>query len=401
MKQLTFICQPFFPDQSSTSQLFSPLVSDLSNSGWGIQVFCGFPGTKEKGRVPRCEVWQGIRIRRCGLRIPVKQSYLHRAVSYFVFLLEVSVRLLFVRQPSIWLGVTNPPFTAHLLAIISLIRRHHFNYFFLDIYPEGLIGRGLLRESSFVVFLWTLINGWAYRRAAKIFVLGRDMIPLLTQRYWLPVEKITYFPHWSAVECDAALPFEQSKFVQEWELKGKFVVQYSGNMGIWNDMESLVTVAHTLRADTEISFVFIGGGIGYEGARVLAKNLELENIQWKNFVPFEDLKHSLAACHVSLVSLSAGLEGVAVPCKLYGILASGRAVVAQVPEKSEVAMCVQENKCGVVTPPGNVDHLKNMLLYLKGNTKITKGMGENAFSAYQEQYTLHTAFVRMKDLLRS
>ena len=118
-------------------------------------------------------------------------------------------------------------------------------------------------------------------------------------------------------------------------------------------------------------------------------------------VPFEDLKHSLAACHVSLVSLSAGLEGVAVPCKLYGILASGRAVVAQVPEKSEVAMCVQENKCGVVTPPGNVDHLKNMLLYLKGNTKITKGMGDNAFTAYQEYYTLHTASARMKDLLRS
>ena len=107
-------------------------------------------------------------------------------------------------------------------------------------------------------------------------------------------------------------------------------------MGIWNDMESLVTVAHTLRADTEIRFVFIGGGIGYEGARVLARKLELENILWKNFIPLEDLRHSLAACHVSLVSLSTGLEGVAVPCKLYGILASGRAVVAQVPERSEL-----------------------------------------------------------------
>ena len=88
------------------------------------------------------------------------------------------------------------------------------------------------------------------------------MVPLLTKRYGLPAERITYFPHWSAVECDAAMSFDQSRFVQEWQLQGKFVVQYSGNMGIWNDMEGLVTVAHTLRYDTGIRFVFIGGGIG-------------------------------------------------------------------------------------------------------------------------------------------
>ncbi len=361
-------------------------------------MLCGFPATKDNGRLPRLEVWEGIKIRRCGLRIPIKRSYLHRAVSYVVFLLEVGTRLFFARQPAVWLGVTNPPFTAHLLALIALIRRHYFNYFFLDIYPEGLIGRGLLRESSLIVFLWTLINGWAYRRAAQIFVLGRDMIPLLTKRYGLQVEKITYFPHWSAVECGTAISFEQSRFVQEWGLQGKFVVQYSGNMGIWNDMEGFVTVAHTLRYDKEIMFVFIGGGIGYDKARILARTLELENILWKNFVPLEDLQHSLAACHVSLVSLSTGLEGVAVPCKLYGILASGRAVVAQVPKESEVAMCVQENKCGIVAPPGNVDLLKNELLYLKRNPKFTKEMGDNAFTAYQEHYTLHTAFTRMNDL---
>ena len=88
--------------------------------------------------------------------------------------------------------------------------------------------------------------------------------------------------------------------------------------------------AKKLEGEKHIQFVFIGDGRRKNEAKELASVLRCKNVQWHEFVELEDLPESLAACHVSLISLHSDLEGVAVPCKLYGILASGRAVVAQV-----------------------------------------------------------------------
>ena len=94
------------------------------------------------------------------------------------------------------------------------------------------------------------------------------------------------------------------------------MVQYSGNMGLWHDIENFVLAAKRLEEKPHIQFVFIGGGRRRNQAELLASELGCANIQWHDFVKLEDLSESLAACHVSLISLRAGLEGVAVPCKL-------------------------------------------------------------------------------------
>jgi glycosyltransferase involved in cell wall biosynthesis len=79
---------------------------------------------------------------------------------------------------------------------------------------------------------------------------------------------------------------------------------------------------------------------------------------------------------------------VAVPCKLYGILASGRAVVAQVPARSEVARVVEEERCGVVVPPADAGALAREIRRLAQAPEEVERMGERAFAAYREKYTL-------------
>ena len=98
-----------------------------------------------------------------------------------------------------------------------------------------------------------------------------------------------------------------------------------------------------------------------------------------------------SACHISLISLRHGLRGIAVPCKLYGILASGRTVVAQTPADSEVALTVIENRCGVVVEPENTDQLARTLVHLKNNPTEVEAMGQRAFLAYKSKYTVSSA----------
>ena len=397
--KLIFICQVFYPDKTSTSQLFTPLIQSLRKQGIEVLVICGFPVKGDSSKVLRKEEFNGVTIKRCGLRLPLKRNFILRSVAYLTFLFETLFNLLCSPNEARWLGVTNPPFLAWILAFSAVVKRRSYCFFFHDLHPEGLVALGSLSRSVWYVKTWKAINRWSYRYANHLLVLGRDMIPLLSKEYGLNSEKLIYLPHWSASELRSPVAFSESKFTRYLKLKDKFVVQYSGNMGLWHDIESFVFAAKQLEEERHIQFVFIGGGLRRNQAELLALELECMNIQWHDFVELKDLPESLAACHISLISLRAGLEGVAVPCKLYGILAAGRAVVAQVPADSEVSLAVNEHKCGVVVHPGDLDELVNVLKRLSDNPNEVDSMGCNAFAAYEQYYRIENAVQSLKSEL--
>lgn len=399
--KLVLVCQVFHPDTMSTSQLLSPLFKELSADGWDVEVLSGYPALDASERLPKREVWNGVRIRRCGLRLPLKRNLFYRGLTYLTYLCESWVCLMRSDRAAHWFAVTNPPFASWILGFASWLRRRKFTYMFQDIQPEGLVALGDINGTKAYVRLWKMLNRWSYARAEKVVVLGRDMNSLLTSNYGIPENRISYLPHWSAAEVSEPIDFSDSSFTDKWQLRDKFVVQYSGNMGLWHDMHTFVQAAKKLESDEKIQFVFIGGGIRLQAARKLAEELQVANIQWRDFVPLEDLSQSLAACHVSLISLRDGLNGIAVPCKLYGILASGRAIIAQVPSETEVSLTVEENDCGCVVAPGDILGLASAILKLANDEAERTRMGQNAFSAYREKYQLESGVSRMQEILNT
>ena len=87
---------------------------------------------------------------------------------------------------------------------------------------------------------------------------------------------------WSNINIKVPLSFENSKYVKEWNLYEKFVVQYSGNMGLWHDINTFIMAAKELEKSRHIQFVFIGDGIRKKNAKKLADDLEVKNISHLN-----------------------------------------------------------------------------------------------------------------------
>jgi GDP-D-mannose 3', 5'-epimerase len=161
-------------------------------------------------------------------------------------------------------------------------------------------------------------------------------------------------------------------------------------MGLWHDMDGIVRAAERLRDDPRVAFVLIGDGIRRASAQRLARKLALTKVLWRDFVPAERLAESLSGCHAALISLRKGLHGITVPSKLYGIMAAGRPLLAQVPPGSEIAMTVDERRCGLVAPPGDVDGLASAIRHLVDRPGLAH-MGGNAFSFYRSRYTVEHA----------
>lgn len=399
MRPVVVISQAFYPDSVSTSQLLSELLPRLGEEGIPIRVLCGF-GFRADGTGPTVRRGQlgTVAIERCGLNVSTKGSSVTRALSTLSFLVHVGWRLLWIRRYHLVFGVTVPPFMAIVLGVVSLLRPLRYQYMLQDTYPEGLVALGRLSGRSPLTRLWRSLNRLGYRRAQRIVVLGRDMVPLLTEGYGIPPERISYVPHWSAVEMDRVVSFESSPLAAQLGISGKFVVQYSGNMGLWHDTDTIIRAAEKLQCDEHIHFLFIGDGMRRRSSEEMARRLGLRNVTWLDYMPKERLAETLTCCHAALISLREGLQGAAVPCKLYGILASGRAVIAQVPEGSEVSSTVQEENCGVVVPPGSAEGLAQAIRDLAADPEKAASMGARAFAAYRSKYTLDQAVETFRQL---
>ncbi|MBF0481985.1 MAG: glycosyltransferase family 4 protein [Desulfovibrionaceae bacterium] len=396
-RDIEFFCQTFYPDTISTSQLFTGLLTRLAEAGRGVTVYCGYPA-KGAENLPRREVYRGVRIRRLGLNVALKKSLFHRLASYLSYLGGSFAAMMRLKKDALVFGVTNPPFMLNLLWLASLLRGFKYQYMLLDIYPEGLAKVGLLSEKSLAFSLWSRLNAWGYDRADKLVVLGRDMTPLLTDAYRQPPEKIVYIPHWSPHAGEEPPRFEDNPMAEELGLRDFFVVQYSGNMGLWHDIDGLVETARLLRGEESIRFLFIGDGRRRAKAMELAARHGLTNIVWLDYLPLERLGVSLPCCHAALISLRDGCEGVAVPCKLYGVMASGRAILAQVPAASEVALAVTESGCGLVTPPGDPAALAEAVLTLARDRSGAREMGLRASREYARKYTIEQAVLHFSRL---
>jgi len=384
--EVTVICQVFHPDAQSTSQLLSGVLADVAASGHRVTVWSGYPGLHGGTPPANRETWRGLEIRRMGWRASVKKSAVSRALSYLSFTLAVWLRLVFGRGGRHVLAVTNPPFMPVVVWLASVLRGHRCKYMLQDIYPEGLTAVGRLRSGSFVDCLWHALNRRAFAAAVDVWVLGRDMAALVQNDYGVPASRIRIVPHWSPVE-EPVRPAGETRLWARLGFGERFVVQYSGNMGLWHDLDTIVRAAARLRERDDIRFLFIGAGMRQAAAEALARELSLTNVTWLPYQDRENLSDALACCDVALISQRAGLSGVAVPCKLYGILAAGRAIVAQVPADSEVALTVTEEACGVVVAPGDAAALVDRITALAGDRTSVQRMGARARAGYEAHYT--------------
>ncbi len=395
-KRLTLFCQVFHPDDQSTAQLLSDWTAALVGRGWDIRVVCGFPPKQGAAPIPPRETWRGVEIRRVGLRLDFKRSLTRRGVHYAAYLVGAACELL--REPKrLALVITNPPFLPIFAALVRKLRNGCYAIEVQDLYPDGLVEVGKLADGV-VARWWKLLNRFAFGGAKFTLVLGRDMRERLLSAYALPSESVVVLPHWSPVEVDAPRLFESSDLVRQNCLENYFVVQYSGNMGLWHDIEQIVEAAALLRNQIHIRFLMIGSGMRRTAAEALSRKRGLGNILWLPLLPKQQLADSLSACHVALISQREGLEGVAVPCKLYGILASGRCIIGAVPENSEIARVLSEEDCGYQVRPGDAQGLAQAIVYLSQNPDLAATMGQNARSAYQRIYTLKNALDRFEKL---
>ncbi len=398
MKHFFLISQVFYPDEVSTANLFTKLSERLAQEDdVHVTVWCAQPSYHVRKKQPRKMVYNNISIHYIATTQFPKNHKLGRVINYLTFMLGIIGKLLFSRSKTPVFTHTTPPAMGIIIALLCKLKKRPFNFVLLDIFPEGLIRLGKLKRNAIISRFWELANAFTFRNSERIVVIGRDMQRWVEASHPKLSDKLHYIPLWQDEQLIKPKVFDENPFVKKYGLEDKFVVQYSGNMGLWNDMNTIGRAVN--KSDEDTHFVFIGGGMRKNELFAAIDENRKERYLALPFLSNEDYAYAVTACHVALVSMEEGLEGMAVPSKIIGILAAGIPVVAVVPDASEVARIVREQKCGIVVQPGEVEQLSTAILHLKENPELRKEMARQARAAFEKNHTTKAIAHRYKSLL--
>ena len=400
MNRFFLITQVFYPDECAAASLYTDLSIELVKANnTEVTVWCAQPSYTTTTKQPRKAVYEKINIHYIPTTNFLKSNLLGRILNYISFSFFLLFKLLFSRDKHPVYFISHPPFLGLLVMFICKIRRRKFINIMLDVYPDGLIKLGAIKPNGIIAVLGKKANTITFRKASRNIVIGRDMKAWISEVCPEASDKTVYIPLWQNDSIKPIL-FEQNNFVKKMNLSDKFVVQYSGNMGLWHDMKTFAKAASAMEK-SGVTFLFIGEGMRKQELYETWNNNVPSNTIVLPFQPKSDIGESLTACHIALISLNKGLEGVAVPSKLYGILASGVPVIALVPSTSEIAYVIQEENCGFVIEPGDVQTLIKAITELKNNASLYTEMSANSLKAFHNKYSTAIVARKYAEIIRS
>jgi len=387
------VAQYFHPDTASTGQLMTDLAVGLQNRGLDMKVYTTQPNyhSGEFEKQPRRETHEGVDIRR--IRAPQlrQTSLVRRGFSWLVYTVWMAAVLLLSRpdrQRNV-IFVSNPPFFGIAMWVVCQFRGWDYTYVVYDLWPEKGVEFGFYKKNGIIDQFWTFFHTKVFRAAERIVTLGPKMKSEIVS--YAPSqlsEKTTIIHNWA--EADFITPKDKTDnwFSEEHDLVDNFTLLYSGNIGLFHDLET--AIRGIAASDSEVvKLLIIGEGDNKASMVELADLLDLSS-DTVEFLPYqsrENLPYSLTCADVALVTVHEGFEGTCVSSKLYTALASGQPVLVIAQPDSDEVHVVERYNAGQQVEQGNVSGIVEAIERWQSDSELLARQSENARTAFENHFT--------------
>lgn len=413
-KRLLIFAHYYVPDTASTGQILKDQAEGMLDE-FDVTVICVVPsysGTiedKYKTQKYYYEELNGVKIIR--VRVPEftkanKISRIKNIVSYFFGALGASMKA--GKQDYVF-TISQPPILGGLLGVLGKWIKHaKMIYCIQDFNPEQVMA---VNYSSNKLLLkgMMIADKFSCRHSDLVITVGRDLVDTLKNRFkGHKVPKYAMINNWIDEKEVYPLPQDHERvvaFKKQYGLEDKFVIMYSGNIGLYYDLEKLMKVmkqfrkGYTLKgvyepgpmtADgKEVMFAFVGAGSVLDKLVEYTKEHHFENVIFIPYQDKEDLIYSLNAGDVHWCVNAKGIKGVSCPSKVYGIMASGKPIIGVLEEGTEIRSLIEECNCGKCCEPGDYVEVADIIRWYIENadTGEVKEMGANGRKYLEKNLT--------------
>lgn len=403
--RIVLLAQCYAPEDVSAAVLITELATDLARRGHQVSIVTGAPnyphGHVFKGyrnRFYQVETLDSVRVIRTWSYISPSKKFWSRLFHYGTYSATAFYGGLAAGRPDVLVSFS-PPLPLGLSAwLLSRIWDVPWILQLEDLYPDAAVAAGVMRNKMAISFFRGM-ERFLYQKSRHISVISESFRKSLIEKK-VPASKMTLIPVWADPDAVRPLPKENS-FRRQYELSGKFVVMYAGNIGLTSCLEDVLCAAEILREQTQIQFVIIGEGAKKDSLESEAQDRKLTNILFLPYQPREMYSEMLAAADISLVTLNANAAVSSLPSKVFNLMASARPILVVAMQESELACIVRAAECGWVTPPGSPKELAAAIAQsIHCDAELTR-LGQNGRAYLEKNYSRRRCIDAYEEMLIS
>ena len=291
-----------------------------------------------------------------------KSSTIKRLLSWIGAFLHLLIVVWFRGRNCELFLVSNPPLTT----FVPLFTRKKYSILIYDLYPDTLFSQGFVKRDSFLAKWWSNMNKKVFAKANHVFTISDDMKRTVAR--YIEESKIQVVYNWAHNEHLTPIEKSNNIFLKELHLEDKFIVLYSGNMGMTHDIDVIVDVAERLKKRDDIRFIFIGGGAKKPIVEQKIKNYGLTNCLVMTYQPMEVLPYSMGAADIAVMTTDVNQTGLSVPSKTYSYLAVGAVLLCLADKDSELGRMVEDNNVGKCFSRDDLDNMAAFVANMATNS---------------------------------
>lgn len=400
--RILLVTQYFYPENFKSNDI----AIELTKRGHEVTVLTGLPNYPE-GKIYEDysffkrtnENYLGINVIRTWLVPRGKGGGIRLFLNYFSWAFFASLRALslsFQKKFDVILVHEPSPVTQGFPAIVvSKIQNIPLHFWVLDLWPESLTSAGGIKN-KYVLLLFTKMVKYIYNNSYKILISSKGFEESIIAKGNYK-EKLVYFPNWaeeSILKGDSDYPIPC--------LPKGFKIIFAGNIGVAQDVNSIIDAALILKDKLDIHFIFVGDGRSkIQLENFVKENNLIETVHFLGRFPLDAMKTFFNQADVLLVSLKDELIfNVTVPAKLQAYLCTEKPILGML--NGEGAKIIYDANCGLSVNAGDSIKLaeKVLELYEMSDNK-RKILGANGFKYFEENFTMGKCIDNLETILNN
>lgn len=334
---------------------------------------------------------RGVRLVRCPHYVPPDPTGIRRfghLISFAIAALIPAMRIALRERPQVVLCVA-PALLSVLAAILAAwLCGARLWIHVQDFEVEAAFATGLMRPNTPKARFALWAEGWVLRQADRVSTISPQMVAKLGEK-GIPAERRLELRNWANASF-ANDPAGAAELRADWNLAGRVVALYSGNIARKQGIEILIDAARLLQHRPDITFVICGEGPNRAALEARARGLA--NVQLHDLQPAERMGAMLSMADLHLLPQIAGAADLVLPSKLTNMLASGKPVVATT--EPGTGLYSEVDGCGVCVSPGDAAALAAAIAAMADNAREREVLGRAATERAAERWQQEAILAR-------
>lgn len=292
-----------------------------------------------------------------------------------------------------WIVMPTPPIT--LSGFVKYVKKRTGAKFYLilrDIHPQSVWSIGLLHNKLEYKFLDRKART-GYQTADLIGCMSQGNIDFIHNQYpGMQMGKGVLLYNW-VTEPPQAEPDPTLR--PRIGLDGTFVALFGGNLGKGQRIENIAYLAEHFIDREDIVFLIIAKGVEKERLQQIAKEKQLSNIRFMDFMPQKDYLNLTKSVDLGLVSINENYRVPTCPSKAVSYMAAGVPVFAMINPGSDYGQIIED--CGAGFWAVGTDKERTIALFdkLYKDGNLRNKMSKAGIQFYKQNCTVNIAYETM------